>query len=183
MKHPSSRFIVISTVVLIAPCDRGGASPRPECRAPARGNPPIPTVKFMTASRAAGREPIHATGNIQAIQDVPIYARARRLSQAAPRRHRRTGCNKPVLAGSSTPELDQQAPGAGRAGASAGQLAQAQSALGAGRAALQHSEATMRSVNRGREQCRAVGVARAQATLPGALAGRRLARAAVRTAA
>jgi len=99
----------------------------------------------MTASRAAAATDFTLPGNIQAIQDVPIYARAdgylkRRLVDIGDRVQQGQ-----VLAEIDTPELDQQvAQGQAALAQAQASLAQAQSALEQARAALQHSEATMR---------------------------------------
>ncbi len=146
MKHPSSRFIVISTVVLIALVAIGVVPRLGQSAALQRAaTPPIPTVKVMTASRAAAATDFTLPGNIQAIQDVPIYARAdgylkRRLVDIGDRVQQGQ-----VLAEIDTPELDQQvAQGQAALAQAQASLAQAQSALEQARAALQHSEATMR---------------------------------------
>ena len=146
MKRSSSRFIVISTIVLIGLVAIGVVPRLGQSAALQRAaTPPIPTVKVMTASRAAAATDFTLPGNIQAIQDVPIYARAdgylkRRLVDIGDRVQQGQ-----VLAEIDTPELDQQvAQGQAALAQAQASLAQAQSALEQARAALQHSEATMR---------------------------------------
>ena len=146
MKRPSSRFIVISLVVLIGLVAIGVVPRLRQSAALQRSaTPTIPTVTVMTPSRASAATDFTLPGNIQAIQDVPIYARAdgylkRRLVDIGDRVRQGQ-----VLAEIDTPELDQQV-AQGRAALAQAQasLAQAQSALQQARATLGHSQATMR---------------------------------------
>lgn len=146
MKRPSSRFIVISLAVLVGLVAIGVVPRLRQSAALQRsGTPTIPTVTVATPSRAPAATDFTLPGNIQAIQDVPIYARAdgylkRRLVDIGDRVQQGQ-----ALAEIDTPELDQQV-AQGRAALAQAQasLAQAQSALQQARATLLHSEATMR---------------------------------------
>jgi len=146
MKRPSSRVVVIALVVLIG-LIAVGAVPRLHQSAALQraAAPTVPTVTVMTPSRAPAAADFTLPGNIQAVQDVPIQARAdgylkRRFVDIGDRVKQGQ-----VLAELDTPELDQQA-AQGRAAVAQAQasLAQAQSALQQARAALQHNEATAR---------------------------------------
>src|SRR5437762_7649025 len=146
MKRPSSRVVVIALVVLIG-LIAVGAVPRLRQSAALQraAAPTVPTVTVMTPSRAPAAADFTLPGNIQAVQDVPIQARAdgylkRRFVDIGDRVKQGQ-----VLAELDTPELDQQA-AQGRAAVAQAQasLAQAQSALQQARAALQHNEATAR---------------------------------------
>ena len=146
MKRPSSRFILIALAGLLGLVALG-AAPRLRQSAALQkaATPAIPTVTVMTAARAPAETDFTLPGNVQAVQDVPIFARAdgylkRRLVDIGDRVQQGQ-----VLAEIDTPELDQQV-AQGRAAlaqAKAG-LAQAQSALQQARATLQHNEATAR---------------------------------------
>lgn len=147
MKRSASRIVVSALVVLVGLVALG-AVPRLRQSAAlqrAAASPVIPAVVVMTPSRAPATADFTLPGNIQAIQDVPIFARAdgylkRRFVDIGDRV--RPG---QVLAEIDTPELDQQV-AQGRAALAQAQasLAQAQAALQQARATLQHSEATMR---------------------------------------
>ena len=147
MKRSPSRIVLSALVVLIGLVALG-AIPRLRQSAAlqhAASNPMLPTVEVMTPSRAPATADFTLPGNIQAIQDVPIFARAdgylkRRFVDIGDRVRQGQ-----VLAEIDTPELDQQV-AQGRAALAQAQasLAQAQSALQQARATLQHSEATMR---------------------------------------
>jgi membrane fusion protein, multidrug efflux system len=147
MKRLSSRVVVSALVVLVGLIALG-AVPRLRQSAAlqrAAASPVIPTVAVMTPSRGPATADFTLPGNIQAIQDVPIFARAdgylkRRFVDIGDRV--RPG---QVLAEIDTPELDQQvAQGRATLAQAQASLAQAQSALQQARATLQHSEATMR---------------------------------------
>jgi len=146
MKRPSARLVVVALVVLAGLVAIGGL-PRLRQRAALQAAtvPPLPTVTVMAPSRADAVADFTLPGSIQAIQDVPIYARAdgylkRRLVDIGDRVRQGQ-----VLAEIDTPELDQQV-AQGRAALAQAQasLAQAQSALQQARATLEHSQATMR---------------------------------------
>jgi multidrug efflux pump subunit AcrB len=134
--------------------------------------PVIPTVTVMTPSRAPAATDFTLPGSIQAIQDVPIFARAdgylkRRLVDIGDRVQQGQ-----VLAEIDTPDLDQQVV-QGRAALAQAQasLAQAQSALQQARATLQHNEATARvngiTLERWRELKRRAGGPAGRRQLPG----------------
>jgi membrane fusion protein, multidrug efflux system len=147
MKGSASRIVVSALAILIGLVALG-AVPRLRQSAAlhrAATSPVIPAVVVMTPSRAPATADFTLPGNIQAIQDVPIFARAdgylkRRFVDIGDRVRQGQ-----VLAEIDTPELDQQV-AQGRAALAQAQasLAQAQSALQQARATLQHSEATMR---------------------------------------
>ncbi|OLB97100.1 MAG: hypothetical protein AUH30_11115 [Candidatus Rokubacteria bacterium 13_1_40CM_68_15] len=146
MKRPSSRFIMIALVVLVGLVAIGAVPRLRQSAALQRmAAPTIPTVTVMTPSRAPGATDFTLPGSIQAIQDVPIFARAdgylkRRFVDIGDRVQQGQ-----VLAELDTPELDQQV-AQGRAALAQAQasLAQAESALQQARATLQHNEATAR---------------------------------------
>ena len=146
MKRPSSRFIVIALVVLAGLVAIGAVPRLRQSAALQRASiPTVPTVTVMTPSRAPAATDFTLPGNIQAILDVPIFARAdgylrRRLVDIGDRVQQGQ-----VLAEIDTPELDQQV-AQGRAALAQAQasFAQAQSALQQARATLQHNEATKR---------------------------------------
>jgi RND family efflux transporter MFP subunit len=147
MNRPFRRLIVSSVVILIGLIALG-AVPRVRRSAAlhrAVANPQILTVAVMTPSRAASGADFTLPGNIQAIQDVPIFAR---VDGYLKRRYVDIGDRVQqgqVLAEIDTPELDQQVAQARAALAQAqAALAQAQSALQQARATLQHNQATMR---------------------------------------
>jgi len=147
MTRLSSR-VGVSALVVLAGLIALGAVPRLRQSAAlqrAAASPVIPAVAVMTPSRAPATAAFTLPGDVQAIQDVPIFARAdgylkRRLVDIGDRV--RPG---QVLAEIDTPELDQQvAQGRATLAQAQASLAQAQSALQQARATLQHSEATMR---------------------------------------
>lgn len=147
MNRPTSRVVAIAVVVLIGLIALG-AVPRLRRSAAlerAAASPVIPTVAVMTPSRAPAEADVTLPGNIEAIQDVPIFARVdgylkRRLVDIGDRVRQGQ-----VLAEIDTPELDQEVAQARAALAQAqATLAQARSALQQARAALQHTQATMR---------------------------------------
>jgi RND family efflux transporter MFP subunit len=146
MKRPSSRFIVIALVVVVGLVALGAVPRLRQSAALQRAaTPTVPTVTVMTPSRAPAAADFTLPGSIQAIQDVPIFARAdgylkRRLVDIGDRVQQGQ-----VLAELDTPELDQQTV-QGRAALAQAQaaLTQAQSALQQARATLQHNEATLR---------------------------------------
>jgi RND family efflux transporter MFP subunit len=147
MKRPPARVIVIALAALIG-LVAIGAVPRLRQNAAlqrAAASPGPPTVAVMTPSRAPAATDFTLPGSIQAIQDVPIFARAdgylkRRLVDIGSRVQQGQ-----VLAELDTPELDQQVV-QGRAALAQAQasFAQAQSALQQARSTLQHNEATAR---------------------------------------
>ena len=144
----ASSRVVVSTLVVLIGLVALGAVPRLRQSAAlerAAASPMIPTVTVMPPSRAPATAEFTLPGNIQAIQDVPIFARVdgylkRRLVDIGDRVRQGQ-----VLAEIDAPELDQQV-AQGRAALAQAQagLAQAQAALEQARAMLQHSEATMR---------------------------------------
>ena len=147
MKRLSSR-VGVSALVVLAGLIALGAVPRLRQSAAlqrAAASPVLPAVAVMTPSRAPATADFTLPGDVQAIQDVPIFARAdgylkRRFVDIGDRV--RAG---QVLAEIDTPELDQQvAQGRATLALAQASLAQAQSALQQARATLQHSEATMR---------------------------------------
>jgi len=147
MKRLSSR-VGVSALVVLAGLIALGAVPRLRQSAAlqrAAASPVLPAVAVMTPSRAPAAADFTLPGDVQAIQDVPIFARAdgylkRRFVDIGDRV--RAG---QVLAEIDTPELDQQvAQGRATLAQAQASLAQAQSALQQARATLQHSEATMR---------------------------------------
>jgi len=146
MKRPSSRVVVIALVVLIGLIALGAVPRLRQSAALQRAAAPtVPTVTVMTPSRAPAATDFTLPGNVQAVQDVPVFARAdgylkRRFVDIGTRVQQGQ-----VLAEIDTPELDQQV-AQGRAALAQAQasLAQAQSALQQARATLQHNEATER---------------------------------------
>lgn len=146
MKRSPVRVIVIALIAL-AGLVAIGAVPRLRQSAALQraATPVIPTVTVMTPSRALAATDFTLPGSIQAIQDVPIFARAdgylrRRLVDIGDRVQQGQ-----VLAEIDTPELDQQvAQGHAALAQAQASLAQAQSALQQARATLQHTEATAR---------------------------------------
>jgi len=147
MKRSASRIVVSALIVLIGLVALGAVPRLRQSTALQRAaaSPVTPALVVVTPSRAPATADFTLPGNIQAIQDVPIFARAdgylkRRFVDIGDRV--RPG---QVLAEIDTPELDQQV-AQGRAALAQAQasLAQAQSALQQARATLQHSEATMR---------------------------------------
>lgn len=146
MKRPSSRLVVVALVILAGLVAIGWVPRlRQHAALQAATTTPLPTVTVMAPSRADAVANFTLPGNIQAIQDVPIHARAdgylkRRLVDIGDRVQQGQ-----VLAEIDTPELDQQV-AQGRAALAQAQasFAQAQSALQQARATLEHSQATMR---------------------------------------
>jgi RND family efflux transporter MFP subunit len=147
MKRPPARVIVIALVALVG-LVAIGAVPRLRQNSAlqrAAASPARPTVTVMTPSRAPAVSDFTLPGTIQAVQDVPIFARAdgylkRRFVDIGDRVQQGQ-----VLAELDTPELDQQtAQGRATLAQAQASFAQAQSALQQGRATLQHNEATVR---------------------------------------
>jgi RND family efflux transporter MFP subunit len=149
LKRPSSRFIVIALVVVVGLVALGAVPRLRQSAALQRAAAPtIPTVTVMTPPRAPAATDFTLPGSIQAVQDVPIFARAdgylkRRLVDIGDRVQQGQ-----VLAEIDTPEVDQQvAQGQAALAQAQAALAQAQSALQQARATLQHNEASMRLNN------------------------------------
>jgi len=149
VKRPSSRFILTALAVVVALAALGAVPRLRQSAALQRSaTPTVPTVTVMTPSRAPAVADFTLPGSIQAIQDVPIFARAdgylkRRLVDIGDRVQAGQ-----VLAEIDTPELDQQV-AQGRAALAQAQaaLTQAESAIQQARATLQHNEATLRLNN------------------------------------
>ena len=144
MKRPSVRVIVIALVVLVGLVVAGWVPrlrQRNELRRAAAAT--VPTVVVSAPVRAPATADFTLPGNIQAVQDVPIYARA---DGYLARRYVDIGDRvQPgqVLAEIDTPELDQQlVQGRAALAQAAAASAQARAALEQARATLAHNEAT-----------------------------------------
>ena len=146
MKRPPTRVIVLALAALIVLVAIGAVPRLRQSAALQRAaTATVPSVNVMMPLRAPATADFTLPGSIQAIQDVPIFARAdgylkRRLVDIGDQV--REG---QVLAELDTPELDQQV-GQGQAALAQSEagLAQAQSALEQARATLRHNQATMR---------------------------------------